>query len=344
MAEFGVGNQHSAKLFVRNSSGNWDFVSDFSGSQGIQGPTGAQGIQGPQGIQGDVGERGIQGIQGIQGVKGDTGAKGDTGDQGPQGLQGIQGPQGLKGDTGAQGIQGIQGPQGIKGIDGNAFQWSFSNSGSTPSQSFNSRNSSGSVTLTKYQAKYFYINEKASCGNVIGQGANNTSAEQEATGWFGIFNAGDTLLVRSASSNGDFATYSLDSKPSFYKLSNGLSYVKLTVTPITIGTASTSFSNSTTYNISITKKGALGATGPTGAQGIQGVKGDTGAQGIQGVKGDTGAQGPQGLKGDTGDRGPQGIQGIQGLKGDTGNTGAVGATGATGPRGLQGPKVLRRHW
>ena len=48
-----------------------------------------------------------------------------------------------------------------------------------------------------------------------------------------------------------------------------------------------------TYNISITKKGALGAAGPTGAQGIQGVKGDTGAQGIQGVKGDTGAQGPQ---------------------------------------------------
>ena len=69
-------------------------------------------------------------------------------------------------------------------------------------------NSSGSVTLTKYQAKYFYINEKASCGNVIGQGANNTSAEQEATGWFGIFHAGDTLLVSWLQVMEMMATYS----------------------------------------------------------------------------------------------------------------------------------------
>ncbi len=71
-----VEDPDNAKLYVKGNSA-YTFLTDMSGSQGIQGP---------------------QGIQGIQGVKGDTGAKGDTGPQGPKG------DKGATGDTGAQGV------------------------------------------------------------------------------------------------------------------------------------------------------------------------------------------------------------------------------------------------
>ena len=68
-------------------------------------------------------------------------------------------------------------------------------------------------------------------------------------------------------------------------------------------------------------RGAVGATGPAGADGKNGstanaVAGATGPAGAPGPKGDTGAQGP---KGDTGATGPTGP------KGDTGTAGAMQA-------------------
>ena len=73
-----VEDPDNAKLYVKGDS-TFNFVTDMSGAQGIQGPAGPQGIQGVQG------EQGAQGIQG---------------EQGPQGIQGVQGPQGI-GITGA---------------------------------------------------------------------------------------------------------------------------------------------------------------------------------------------------------------------------------------------------
>lgn len=80
-----VEDPDNAKLYVRGSL-YFTFVTDMSGSQGIEGPQGPQGIQGPQG------EQGPQGIQGVEGPQGATGPKGDQGATGPQGEQGATGP------------------------------------------------------------------------------------------------------------------------------------------------------------------------------------------------------------------------------------------------------------
>lgn len=73
-----VDDEDNAKLFIKGAA-EYEFLTDLSGAQGIQGPQGEQGIQGPQG------EQGIQGVQGIQGPKGDTGEKGADGSPGADG-------------------------------------------------------------------------------------------------------------------------------------------------------------------------------------------------------------------------------------------------------------------
>jgi hypothetical protein len=70
-----VEDEDNAKLFVKTET-EYSFITDLSGTAGIQGPQGIQGIQGPQGIQG---------IQGIQREKGDTGPRGETGPAGSDG-------------------------------------------------------------------------------------------------------------------------------------------------------------------------------------------------------------------------------------------------------------------
>jgi hypothetical protein len=86
-------------------------------------------------------------------------------------------------------------------------------------------------------------------------------------------------------------------------------------------------------------RGAVGATGPAGADGKNGltanaVAGATGPAGAPGPKGDTGAQGP---KGDTGATGATGATGPAGSgSGSAGPKGDTGATGPTGPKGDTG--------
>lgn len=53
-----VSDPDNAKLYVKLSDGTFNYLTDLSGAQGIQGPQGEQGIQGVQG------EQGIQGVQG----------------------------------------------------------------------------------------------------------------------------------------------------------------------------------------------------------------------------------------------------------------------------------------
>ena len=100
-----VNDPDNAKLF-RYEQGNWNFVTDMSGSAGPEGPTGDAGPAGPQGPQGIPGP---QGPQGIAGPDGDPGPQGPQGGQGPQGVAGPQGPQGVAGDPGPAGGEGPPG-------------------------------------------------------------------------------------------------------------------------------------------------------------------------------------------------------------------------------------------
>ena len=96
-----VEDPDNSKLYMKNASNGWTFITDLSGAEGIQGP---QGEKGDKGDTGDAGNgiasaavdanyrlnlgftngatyqsgsiRGPEGIQGIQGVKGETGAPG----------------------------------------------------------------------------------------------------------------------------------------------------------------------------------------------------------------------------------------------------------------------------
>ena len=88
-----VEDAENATLYVKGDT-KYEFITDMSGSRGIQGPQGEQGpqgVQGPQGIQGPQGEKGIQGEKGdaftyddfteeqLASLKGEKGEKGDAG-------------------------------------------------------------------------------------------------------------------------------------------------------------------------------------------------------------------------------------------------------------------------
>jgi hypothetical protein len=108
----------NSKLYVKNSSGSFTFLTDMSGAQGVMGPTGPTG---PTGGTGSTGATGPTGNTGPTGPTGPTGAKGDkggTGNLGPTGPTGPTGPKGDKGDTG-QGTLGPTGPTGPQGPTGN---------------------------------------------------------------------------------------------------------------------------------------------------------------------------------------------------------------------------------
>ena len=85
----------NAKLYVRaNVPDYFNFITDLSGAQGIQGPVGPTGKTGPVGPTGPQGKTGPQGEQGPRGNQGPAGPKGNTGATGPVGPTGAMGPAG----------------------------------------------------------------------------------------------------------------------------------------------------------------------------------------------------------------------------------------------------------
>jgi hypothetical protein len=64
-----VEDADNATLYIKTDT-RYQFITDLSGTQGIQGPRGPQGVQGPQGAQG------LQGIPGVQGPAGYTPVRG----------------------------------------------------------------------------------------------------------------------------------------------------------------------------------------------------------------------------------------------------------------------------
>lgn len=119
-----VENEEDSQLYLKGDT-EWKFISDLSGTQGIQGLSAYQ-IALKHGFEGSEDEwvaslKGEKGNTGPKGDKGDTGEKGDTGDRGPQGLQGDRGEkgeQGIPGPTGPKGEKGEQGEQGPQGLRG----------------------------------------------------------------------------------------------------------------------------------------------------------------------------------------------------------------------------------
>ena len=82
----------NSKLYVKNSSGSFTFLTDMSGAQGVMGPTGPTGPTGGTGSTGATGPTGNAGPTGPQGNLGPTGPKGGTGNLGPTGPTGPTGP------------------------------------------------------------------------------------------------------------------------------------------------------------------------------------------------------------------------------------------------------------
>ena len=82
----------NSKLYVKNSSGSFTFLTDMSGAQGVMGPTGPTGPTGGTGSTGATGPTGNTGPTGPQGNLGPTGPKGGTGNLGPTGPTGPTGP------------------------------------------------------------------------------------------------------------------------------------------------------------------------------------------------------------------------------------------------------------
>lgn len=91
-----INNPDNSKLFIKGETA-FNFITDLSGAQGIQGPKGDKGDQGIQGPKGDKGENGLKGD------KGDSFTYSDFTPEQLALLKGEQGIQGLKGDKGEPG-------------------------------------------------------------------------------------------------------------------------------------------------------------------------------------------------------------------------------------------------
>ena len=96
-----VEDPDNSKLYMKNASNGWTFITDLSGAAGIQGPQGIQGIQGVKGETGDTGNGVASALVdneyrlNLGFTNGATYQSGSI--RGPQGEQGIQGNTGLPG-------------------------------------------------------------------------------------------------------------------------------------------------------------------------------------------------------------------------------------------------------
>lgn len=238
--------------------------------KGATGPTGAQGSQGTQGSQSTA--AGTPGSQGTQGSQGSIGVTGATGPQGSQGTQGSQStapaPTGATGPQGSQGTQGSLGPTGAQGTQGS--QGSIGPTGATGAsgQSTMLINSSTAPSYT------FQTSDIGACVSLGGTGVITAHIPNP------LGNAGDTIVVRLASSTGQIT---IDG-------ATGVT-IDAVITQLTTQWSELVLVQETATNtwwIASAPKGATGATGPQGTQGSIGATGATGAQGTQGSQGSAG--------------------------------------------------------
>lgn len=350
-------DEDNGKLYVKTDTG-YVFITDLSGSQGIQGPrgeTGPQGIQGPRGdngldgangkstyqlwteagnvgsvqdflnsLIGATGERGEQGLQGPQGLTGERGP------QGERGLQGIQGPQGIQGDigpVGPQGNQGLQGPIGLTGPKGDTGE-----KGETGSQGPTGlQGEQGPQGPVGIQGPVGPEGPRGPQGDIGLTGPQGPEGPQGIKGEKGDKGEGFEIVKTFPSVNDMNADTSVP---------EGKFVMITTDNPNEEDNAKLFVKSANGYTYISDLSGATGIVGPKGDKGDDGVNGKS-AYELAVLNGFTGVEAQwlaslKGEKGDTGERGPEGAQGIQGLQGPRGEAGPVGPIGPEGPRGLQG--------
>ena len=187
-------------------------------------------------------------------------------------------------------------------------------------------------------------------GNIIGEGPS-TANGVPASGWYGLFQTNDTLIIRGNTDNfNDVSTYKLTEPPIWQYVPSYTSYIILKVQFVSMGSATPSWVAGRTYDVvpyanieAWRYSGAQGAIGPKGAQGDKGDPGFglPGPKGAQGEKGDPGTPsnvaGPKGAQGEKGNPGnPSNVPGPKGAQGEKGNPGNPSTT--PGPKGAQGEK------
>lgn len=93
-----VNDVDNAKLYVKTAV-RYEYLTDLSGAQGVQGPQGPTGATGKQGPTGAQGKHGPTGAQGKQGPTGAAGVAGPTGAMGLNALYVNEALAGTKGTT-----------------------------------------------------------------------------------------------------------------------------------------------------------------------------------------------------------------------------------------------------
>lgn len=341
-------NPDNSKLFVKTNLG-YSFITDLSGSQGIQGPTGPKGDIGlsatveigvvdtvdsnssaevtnsgttnnaifnfkiPKGDKGPQGERGLQGFYFVPNVdiNGNISWT-NNGDLNNPDTINIKGPKGDKGDQGIAGPEGIQGPIGpyyIPSISNDGII-SWTNTGGLSNPS--SINIKGPQGDTGIQGPEGPIGPQGIQG-IQGPKGNPFTYEdftqEQLEGLRGP--KGDVGPQGPQGEQGPIGNTGPQGESVTISKVNATIDNNVGVPSVTVDLGGTELNRTFTFN-------------------FKNLKGERGIQGIQGPKGETGSQGPKGDKGDTGlqgDTGPQGIQGIPGEKGEKGDQGLKGNDG-----------------
>lgn len=274
----------NSKLYVKTDS-EYSFITDLSGSPGIQGPTGPKGDTGlsatieigvvdtvdsnssaevtnsgttnnaifnfkiPKGDKGLQGERGLQGFYFTPNVdiNGNISWT-NNGDLNNPDTINIKGPKGDKGDKGDQGIVGPEGPIGPQGPQGN----------------------DGAIGPKGDPFTYEDFTAEQLEGLRGPQGEPGPQGLQGPIGNIGP--QGESAIISAVNATID----------------NNVG-----IPSVTVDLGGTELNRIFTFNFKNIK-------GEQGIQGIQGPKGETGSQGLKGEKGDTGEKGDQGLKGNDG--------------------------------------------
>jgi hypothetical protein len=282
---------------------------------GTTGPTGSVGNTGFTGSTGNTGLTGVTGPTGGTGATGQTGQTGQTGGTGATGQTGA----GVTGFTGSTGVTGPTGATGVAGQSTSYYSYiADTTSTSTPPPSGDIRWNNAIQT----NSSQIYVSHLTDDGVDIDI-------------FLALIKQNDTLIIQDKNNSANYQRWAVSGSPTIID-NNYASF------PVTLGTSTISFSNTTPLILATITSGVTGPTGPTGGTGITGQTGLTGGTGATGQTGAgvTGFTGPTGQTGGTGATGQTGLTGVTGPTGETGitgQTGLTGGTGATGQTGLTGP-------
>jgi hypothetical protein len=299
-----------------------------AGADGATGPQGPIGLTGPAGAEGPIGPAGPAGPTGPEGPVGATGPQGPEGPAGPAGADGAQGPIGATGATGPQGPEGPTGPAGPIGPEGPA-------GADGQSSSFYNYQSSTDVLTPPIAATdgYVYWNNATQADATELILSHKTSGNDDIDVFLSLLKTNDSIILQDQGNSNNNQKWTISATPTVVEN-------QYTLIPVTLVSATHSFSNNNQILVIVSSAGIpgpQGPEGPAGPAGIQGPIGPAGPTGATGPEGPIGPAGPAGAEGPIGPAGPTGATGPIGPEGPVGPQGPIGLTGATGADGAQGP-------